>query len=175
MRPILADGELSASIRRAIRGGLSIMGSDRKRSGGESPGERLAATQRLQLGVAEGQRLRQGPGELLQRHRRLVRRHAIEGRAGTARELLEAVERAGCYTAFSALELYAEAFEAAGALDRLEQFASRAGPAFYGMAPNKTTVTLRKLAWTLPEALPFGDAEVKPLRGGETLAWRLAA
>jgi len=82
---------------------------------------------------------------------------------------------AGCYTAFSALELYAEAFEAAGALDRLEQFASRAGPAFYGMAPNKTTVTLRKLAWTLPEALPFGDAEVKPLRGGETLAWRLAA
>ena len=82
---------------------------------------------------------------------------------------------AGCYTAFSALELYVEAFEAAGALDRLEQFASRAGPAFYGMAPNKTTVTLKKLAWTLPEALPFGDAELKPLRGGETLAWRLAA
>ena len=82
---------------------------------------------------------------------------------------------AGCYTAFSALELYAEAFEAAGALDRLEQFASRAGPAFYGMAPNNSTVTLKKLAWTLPEALPFGDAELKPLRGGETLAWRLAA
>jgi dihydroorotase len=81
---------------------------------------------------------------------------------------------AGCYTAFSALELYAEAFEAAGALDRLEQFASRAGPAFYGLAPNATTVTLRKLAWTLPEALPFGDAELKPLRAGETLAWRLA-
>jgi len=80
---------------------------------------------------------------------------------------------AGCYTAFSALELYAEAFEAAGALDRLEQFASRAGPAFYGLPPNPTTVTLRKLAWTLPEALPFGDAELKPLRGGETLAWRL--
>jgi dihydroorotase len=82
---------------------------------------------------------------------------------------------AGCYTAFSALELYAEAFEAADALDRLEQFASRAGPAFYGLAPNSTTVTLRKVAWTLPEALPFGDAELKPLRGGETLAWRLAA
>jgi len=82
---------------------------------------------------------------------------------------------AGCYTAFSALELYAEAFEAAGALDRLEQFASRAGPAFYGLAPNRTTVTLRKLAWTLPEALPFGDAELKPLRAGETLAWKLAA
>jgi dihydroorotase len=80
---------------------------------------------------------------------------------------------AGCYTAFSALELYAEAFEAAGALDRLEQFASRAGPAFYGLAPNASTVTLRKLAWTLPDALPFGDAELKPLRAGETLAWRL--
>ena len=82
---------------------------------------------------------------------------------------------AGCYTAFSALELYAEAFEAAGALDRLEQFASRAGPAFYGLPTNPTTVTLEKLAWTLPEALPFGDAELKPLRGGETLAWRLVA
>ena len=81
---------------------------------------------------------------------------------------------AGCYTAFSALELYAEAFESAGALDRLEQFASRAGPAFYGLAPNPTTVTLRKLAWTLPEVLPFGDAELKPLRAGETLAWKLA-
>jgi dihydroorotase len=82
---------------------------------------------------------------------------------------------AGCYTAFSALEMYAEAFEAAGALDRLEQFASRAGPAFYGLAPNASTVTLRKLAWTLPEALPFGDAELKPLRAGETLAWKLVA
>ena len=82
---------------------------------------------------------------------------------------------AGCYTAFSALELYAEAFEAAGALDQLEQFASRAGPAFYGLPLNDGTVTLRKLAWTLPEALPFGDAELKPLRGGETLTWRLAA
>jgi dihydroorotase len=82
---------------------------------------------------------------------------------------------AGCYTAFSALELYAEAFEAAGALDRLEHFASRAGPKFYGLAPNASTVTLKKLAWTLPDALPFGDAELKPLRAGETLAWRLAA
>jgi dihydroorotase len=82
---------------------------------------------------------------------------------------------AGCYTAFSALELYAEAFEAAGALDRLEQFASRAGPAFYGLPVNEGSVTLKKLAWTLPEALPFGEAELKPLRGGETLTWRLAA
>ncbi|HEY4958167.1 MAG TPA: dihydroorotase, partial [Caldimonas sp.] len=56
----------------------------------------------------------------------------------------------------------------------LEQFASLAGGAFYGLPPNATTVTLRKLAWTLPEALPFGDAELKPLRAGETLTWRLA-
>src|SRR5580765_1484922 len=119
MRPILAAGELSASIRRAIRGGLSIMGPDRKRSGGESPGERLAATQRLQLGVAEGQRLRQGPGELLQRHRRLVRRHAIEGRAGAARELLEAVERAGRLEGFRVQLEGAESGVAAGAAARV--------------------------------------------------------
>ena len=80
---------------------------------------------------------------------------------------------AGCYTAFCALELYAEAFDAAGALDRLEPFASLAGPAFYGLPPNASTVTLKKVAWTVPASLPFGDAELKPLRGGETLAWRL--
>ena len=80
---------------------------------------------------------------------------------------------AGCYTALSAIELYAEAFEAAGALDRLESFASFNGPAFYGLPRNSGTVTLRKQAWTLPESLPFGDAELKPLRGGEALAWKL--
>ncbi|MGA1317896.1 MAG: dihydroorotase [Rubrivivax sp.] len=82
---------------------------------------------------------------------------------------------AGCYTAPAALELYAEAFEAAGALDRFEAFASLNGPAFYGLPPNEDRVTLRREAWTLPERLDFGDAEVKPLRGGETLTWRLAA
>ncbi|HEX6361457.1 MAG TPA: dihydroorotase [Albitalea sp.] len=81
---------------------------------------------------------------------------------------------AGCYTALSALELYAEAFEAAGALDRLEAFASFNGPAFYGLPRNTGTVTLRREAWTLPETLPFGDAVLKPLRGGERLAWRVA-
>jgi len=80
---------------------------------------------------------------------------------------------AGCYTALSALELYAEAFESAGALARLEAFASFSGPAFYGLPRNRGTVTLRREPWTLPEALPFGDATLKPLRGGETLTWRL--
>ncbi|EWS55410.1 Dihydroorotase [Methylibium sp. T29] len=79
---------------------------------------------------------------------------------------------AGCYTAFSALELYAEAFDAAGALDRLEGFASVHGPAFYGLPRNAGTVTLRRQAWTPPETLPFGEATLKPLRGGESLAWR---
>ena len=80
---------------------------------------------------------------------------------------------AGCYTALSALELYAEAFDAAGALDRLEAFASFHGPAFYGLPRNTGTVTLKRQPWTLPESVPFGEAELKPLRGGETLAWQL--
>lgn len=80
---------------------------------------------------------------------------------------------AGCYTALTALELYAEAFDAVGALDRLEAFASINGPAFYGLPRNEGTLTLRRQAWTVPESLPFGDAQIKPLRGGETLAWRV--
>jgi dihydroorotase len=80
---------------------------------------------------------------------------------------------AGCFTAPAALELYAEAFEAAGALDKLEAFASHHGPAFYGLPRNTGTVTLKREAWTLPETLPFGDATIKPLRAGETLNWRL--
>ena len=81
---------------------------------------------------------------------------------------------AGCYTAPAALELYAEAFEAAGALDRLEAFASFHGPDFYGLPRNRGRVTLRREAWTLPETLPFGETVLKPLRGGETLNWKLA-
>jgi len=82
---------------------------------------------------------------------------------------------AGCYTAPAALELYAEAFEAANALDKLEAFASFNGPDFYGLPRNRGTVTLRREPWQLPESVPFGDALLKPLRGGETLNWRLAA
>jgi dihydroorotase len=80
---------------------------------------------------------------------------------------------AGCYTAPAALELYAEAFEAIGALDKLEAFASHHGPDFYGLPRNAGTVTLRRAPWTLPETLPFGDALIKPLRAGETLNWKL--
>jgi len=81
---------------------------------------------------------------------------------------------AGCYTAPAALELYAEAFESAGALDKLEGFASHHGPDFYGLPRNDDRVTLRREPWTLPESVPFGDAQLKPLRGGDTLHWRLA-
>jgi len=82
---------------------------------------------------------------------------------------------AGCFTAVSALELYAEAFEAIGALDRLQAFASFNGPDFYGLPRNTGTVTLRRQPWTLPEALPFGEARIKPLRAGDTLNWKLIA
>ena len=80
---------------------------------------------------------------------------------------------AGCYTAPAAMELYAEAFEAAGALDKLEAFASFFGADFYGLPRNTGRVTLRRQPWVLPESLPFGDALIKPLRAGETLNWKL--
>jgi dihydroorotase len=80
---------------------------------------------------------------------------------------------AGCYTAPAALELYAEAFEAANALDKLEGFASHFGADFYGLPRNSGSVTLVRQPWALPESLPFGDAFIKPLRAGETLNWKL--
>ncbi len=79
---------------------------------------------------------------------------------------------AGCFTALAALELYAEAFDAAGALDRLDAFASVHGAAFYRLPPATGQVTLLREAWTLPESVAFGEARLKPLRGGETLSWR---
>jgi dihydroorotase len=82
---------------------------------------------------------------------------------------------AGCYTALSAMEMYAQAFEDAGALDQLEGFASFHGPDFYGLPRNTARITLARQTWTLPETLPFGDADIKPLCGGETLAWRMQA
>ena len=80
---------------------------------------------------------------------------------------------AGCYTALSALELYAEAFEAAGALDRLEAFASFHGADYYGLPRNTSAITLEKASWRVPDSLPFGDDVLVPLRAGETLEWKL--
>ena len=79
---------------------------------------------------------------------------------------------AGMYTAHAALELYCEVFEREGALDRLEGFASRFGPDFYGLPRNAATVTLEKQAWEVPASYPFGAETVVPLRAGERLAWR---
>jgi dihydroorotase len=81
---------------------------------------------------------------------------------------------AGIYTAHAALELYAIAFEEAGALDKLEGFASRFGAQFYGLALNGSRVTLERREWTLPEFLPYGTEALVPLRAGETLPWKLA-
>ncbi|HAS52087.1 MAG TPA: dihydroorotase [Gammaproteobacteria bacterium] len=81
---------------------------------------------------------------------------------------------AGCYTAHAALELYAEVFATAGALDRLEAFASFHGPDFYGLPRNLGTITLRRQPAPVPESFPFGAEELIPLRAGETLNWRLA-
>ena len=72
----------------------------------------------------------------------------------------------------SALELYAEALDAVSALDKLEGFASHHGPAFYGLPRNRGQVTLARQPWVLLEAVSFGYAQLKPLRGGKTLAWR---
>ena len=80
---------------------------------------------------------------------------------------------AGCYTAYTAMELYAQAFDIAGALDKLEGFASFHGADFYGLPRNQGTITLRRESWTVPETFAFGEAQVKPLCGGETLPWRL--
>jgi dihydroorotase len=80
---------------------------------------------------------------------------------------------AGIYTAHAALELYAEVFEAAGALHKLEGFASFHGPDFYGLPRNSGKVVLRRESWTVPESLAMGDQQLVPLRAGETLAWKL--
>ena len=81
---------------------------------------------------------------------------------------------AGIYTAHAALELYATAFEEAGALDKLEGFASRFGARFYGLPENSERVSLERAAWTVPESLAFGGETLVPLRAGETLAWKIA-
>lgn len=80
---------------------------------------------------------------------------------------------AGCYTAHAAIELYAQAFEAAGSLDQLEGFASFFGADFYGLPRNVGQITLRRESWTPPAHFDFGQAQLKPLAGGEPLSWRM--
>ena len=91
-------------------------------------------------------------------------RHAKESDCGCA----------GIYSAHAAIELYAEAFDAAGALDKLEAFASFHGPDFYGLPRNQGTITLRKQPWRVPDDMDFGGTPGVPLRAGDTIAWRLS-
>ncbi len=80
---------------------------------------------------------------------------------------------AGCYTALHAMELYAQAFEEAGALDKLEAFASFHGADFYGLPRNPDQVTLHRQTWTIPDQLALGEATVVPLDAGQVLHWKL--
>lgn len=80
---------------------------------------------------------------------------------------------AGCYTAYAAIELYAEAFDRAQALPQLEAFTSLNGPRFYGLPVNDDKVTLIREDWVVPNEFPLGDAQLKPLLAGETLHWKL--
>lgn len=81
---------------------------------------------------------------------------------------------AGIYSAHAAIELYAEAFEAANALDKLEGFASFFGPDFYGLPRNTDQITLQKLSWEVPKTLPFADSELVPMRAGSQIRWQVA-
>ena len=80
---------------------------------------------------------------------------------------------AGCYSSSHAIELYATVFEQQDALEQLEWFTGINGPKFYNLAVNKTTVTLEKKTWQVPESLPFGKDQVVPLMAGEALGWKL--
>jgi dihydroorotase len=81
---------------------------------------------------------------------------------------------AGIYTGHAALELYAEAFEQAQALDKLEAFASFYGADFYGLPRNRDQITLAKNAWEVPGEYAFGEESIVPFRAGNTIAWRIA-
>lgn len=80
---------------------------------------------------------------------------------------------AGCYSAYAAIELYAEIFDDLGALDKLEGFASHFGPDFYDLERNKDTITLVREEWTVPDEMPFGSDIIVPLKSGETIPWKV--
>ena len=79
---------------------------------------------------------------------------------------------AGCYTALHAMELYAQAFEEIGALNRLEAFASFHGPDFYGLPRNQDQITIERSPWHIPEELPMAESTVVPLDAGQLLQWK---
>lgn len=82
---------------------------------------------------------------------------------------------AGCYTAHAAIELYAEAFDAAGKLDKLDDFAGRFGAEFYRLPRNAEQITLTETPWQVPADLPFGSETLVPIRGGDTIHWKVGS
>ncbi|MBT3672612.1 MAG: dihydroorotase [Porticoccaceae bacterium] len=80
---------------------------------------------------------------------------------------------AGCFSHHAAIELYAEVFGQAGAMDKLEAFASTNGPDFYGLPRNSSSIVLKKQQWQLPDSLPFEDTQIIPLGAGTTLNWKI--
>jgi dihydroorotase len=90
-------------------------------------------------------------------------RHAKETACGCA----------GIYTAHAGIELYAEAFDAAGSMDKLEAFASFHGADFYGLARNRRQITLVRRSWSVPDEIPYGPDSLVPLRSGGTVAWKI--
>lgn len=117
------------------------------------------------------------------RHQEALQKAAISGNpkfflgTDSAPHATEAKENAcgcaGCFSAYAAIELYAEIFEELGALDKLEGFASIFGPKFYGLEPNKQTLTLIKKPWQAPLLMKFGKQTITPLKAGETLQWQV--
>ncbi|MFQ5487309.1 MAG: dihydroorotase [Gammaproteobacteria bacterium] len=118
-----------------------------------------------------------------ERHRQALLRAATSGNprffAGTDSAPHERLQKetacgcAGIYSAHAAIELYAEAFESAGALQQLEAFCSFHGADFYGLPRNEANITLVKQAWRVPESYPFAEGRLVPLRAGEEVAWRV--
>ena len=112
------------------------------------------------------------PGDRWPSHAEL---DALAAGVHTARGMKESCcGSAGIYTAHAALELYAEAFDGAGAIERLEAFASHFGADFYGLPRNEGRITLEKTPWEVPREYPFGEETVVPLRAGANLGWRFA-
>ena len=118
-----------------------------------------------------------------ERHRQALLRAATSGdpkfflgtdSAPHARQMKESdCGCAGCFSGHAAVELYVEAFEAAGALDRFEAFGNAFGADFYGVPRNVGTITLANQEWVVPASYPFGDESVIPLRAGEAMPWKL--
>ena len=123
-----------------------------------------------------GAEARAAPGRCCWRRRRAARRAFFLGTDSAPHPRHAKESTCGCaglYTAHAGIELYAEAFDGADALGALEAFASLNGPAFYGLEPNRETITLRRDSWSVPDELPVGGDVLVPFRAGDRVTWRI--